>query len=184
VQRLSDKQGCERPDRLKPAICKNDYVYATVSLDGWADKDLHMTLTLQQALAIAQTALAEGATQRFLPLAVAVLDTAGQPLAILRDERSSLHRADIAIGKAAGCLAMGFGGRELAKRAAAMPQFISAVGSIFPKGLVPVPGGVLIRDADGTLLGAVGISGDTSDNDEVCALAGIASVDLIADTGA
>jgi uncharacterized protein GlcG (DUF336 family) len=184
VQRLSDKQGCERPDRLKPAICKNDYVYATVSLDGWADKDLHMTLTLQQALAIAQTALAEGATQGFLPLAVAVLDTAGQPLAILRDERSSLHRADIAIGKAAGCLAMGFGGRELAKRAAAMPQFISAVGSIFPKGLVPVPGGVLIRDADGTLLGAVGISGDTSDNDEVCALAGIASVDLIADTGA
>ena len=73
---------------------------------------------------------------------------------------------------------------ELAKRAAAMPQFISAVGSIFPKGLVPVPGGVLIRDASGLLLGAVGVSGDTSDNDEVCALAGIAAVNLIADTGA
>lgn len=143
-----------------------------------------MTLTLQQALNIAQSTLADGAQNGFLPLAVAVLDIAGQPLAILRDERTSLHRADIAVGKAAGCLAMGFGGRELAKRAAAMPQFISAVGSIFPKGLVPVPGGVLIRDASGLLLGAVGVSGDTSDNDEVCALAGIAAVNLIADTGA
>ena len=143
-----------------------------------------MTLTLQQALTITQTTLAEGARNGFLPLAVAVLDTAGQPLAILRDERTSLNRADIAIGKAAGCLAMGFGGRELAKRAAAMPQFISAVGSIFPKGLIPVPGGVLIRDAGGQLLGAVGVSGDTSDNDEVCALAGIAAVGLAADTGA
>jgi uncharacterized protein GlcG (DUF336 family) len=174
----------EHPDRLEAAICKNDYVYVTVSLDGWADKDMHMTLTLQKALTIAQSSLAEGAKQGFLPLAVAVLDSAGQPLAILRDERSSLSRADIAIGKAAGCLAMGFGGRELAKRAAAMPQFISAVGSIFPKGLIPVPGGVLIRDAGGQLLGAVGVSGDTSDNDEVCALAGIASVGLAADTGA
>jgi uncharacterized protein GlcG (DUF336 family) len=142
-----------------------------------------MTLTLQQALSIAQSTLACGAQNAFLPLAVAVLDTAGQPLAILRDERTSLHRADIAIGKAAGCLAMGFGGRELAKRAAAVPHFISAVGSIFPKGLVPVAGGVLIRDASGLLLGAVGVSGDSSDNDEVCAIAGIASVNLIADTG-
>jgi uncharacterized protein GlcG (DUF336 family) len=143
-----------------------------------------MTLTLQQALSIAQTTLAEGEQNGFLPLAVAVLDTAAQPLAILRDERTSLHRADIAIGKAAGCLAMGFGGRELAKRAAAMPQFISAVGSLFPKGLIPVPGGVLIRDESGQLLGAVGVSGDTSDNDEVSALAGIAAVGLFADTGA
>ena len=139
-----------------------------------------MTLTLQQALSIAQRTLADGAQNGFLPLAVAVLDIAGQPLAILRDERTSLHRADIAVGKAAGCLAMGFGGRELAKRAAAMPQFISAVGSIFPKGLVPVPGGVLIRDASGLLLGAVGVSGDTSDNDEVCAIAGIAAAGLVA----
>jgi uncharacterized protein GlcG (DUF336 family) len=143
-----------------------------------------MLLTLNQALTVAQATLAEGAKKGFLPLAVAVLDTAGQPLAILRDERTSLHRADIAIGKAAGCLAMGFGGRELAKRAAAMPHFIAAVGSIFPKGLIPVPGGILIRDTNGQLLGAVGVSGDTSDNDEVCALAGIAAVGLVTDTGA
>ncbi len=143
-----------------------------------------MTLTLQQALTITQTTLTEGGNRGFLPLAVAVLDAAGQPLAILRDERSSLNRADIAIGKAAGCLAMGFGGRELAKRAAAMPAFMNAIGAIFPKGIVPVPGGVLIRDDAGRLLGAVGVSGDTSDNDEVCALAGIAAVALKADTGA
>jgi uncharacterized protein GlcG (DUF336 family) len=141
-------------------------------------------LTLDQALTIARETLAEGDRKGFLPLSVAVLDAAGQPLAILRDERTSLNRADIAIGKAAGCLAMGFGGRELAKRAAAMPAFIGAVGQIFPKGIVPVPGGVLIRSGDGELLGAVGVSGDTSDNDEICALAGIAAVALKADTGA
>ena len=143
-----------------------------------------MKLTLDQALTIARETLAEGDRKGFLPLSVAVLDAAGQPLAILRDERTSLNRADIAIGKAAGCLALGFGGRELAKRAAAMPAFIGAVGQIFPKGIVPVPGGVLIRSEDGELLGAVGVSGDTSDNDEICALAGIAAVALKADTGA
>lgn len=143
-----------------------------------------MKLTLDQALGIAQVTLAEAGAKGFLPLAVAVLDAAGQPLAILRDERTSLNRADIATGKAAGCLAMGFGGRELAKRAAAMPAFMTAVASIFPKGIVPVPGGVLIRADDGALLGAVGVSGETSDNDELCALAGIASVGLSADTGA
>jgi uncharacterized protein GlcG (DUF336 family) len=148
------------------------------------NKDIRMTLTLQQALTIAQSTLAEGDKQGFLPLSVAILDTAGQPLAILRDERTSLNRADIAIGKAAGCLAMGFGGRELAKRAAAAPQFIAAVASIFPKGLIPVAGGVLIRNGEGELLGAAGVSGDTSDNDEHCALAGIAAVGLVADTGA
>jgi uncharacterized protein GlcG (DUF336 family) len=143
-----------------------------------------MTFTLTQALTVAQETLAEGERRGFLPLSVAVLDAAGQPLAILRDERTSLNRADIAIGKAAGCLAMGFGGRELAKRAAAMPAFITAVGSIFPKGIVPVPGGVLVRDADGRVIGAVGVSGETSDNDEVCALAGLALAGLTADTGA
>jgi uncharacterized protein GlcG (DUF336 family) len=166
-------------------ICKSDFVQWPGFARAIRDFErLGMTLTLEQALTIAQTTLAEGERRAFLPLSVAVLDLAGQPLAILRDERTSLNRADIAVGKAAGCLAMGFGGRELAKRAAAMPQFIAAVGQIFPKGIVPVPGGVLIRDGDGKLIGAVGVSGDTSDNDEVCALAGIAAAALSADTGA
>ena len=103
---------------------------------------------------------------------------------MLRDERASISRPEIATGKAAGCLGMGFGGRELAKRAAAVPQFFISLASIFPKGIIPVPGGVLIRDASGALLGAVGVSGDTSDNDEICALAGIAAAALVADTGA
>lgn len=143
-----------------------------------------MTFSLNQALAVAQETLAEGNRRGFLPLAVAVLDAAGQPLAILRDERTSLNRADIAIGKAAGCLAMGFGGRELARRAQAMPAFMASVCSIFPKGIVPVPGGVLVRDGDGKLIGAVGVSGDTSDNDEACALVSLAAAGLAADTGA
>ncbi len=143
-----------------------------------------MGLTLDQALQIARDTLAEGERRAFLPLAVAVLDTAGQPLTILRDHRTSLYRADIAIGKASGCLAMGFGGRQLAKRAEAMPAFMTAVSAIFPKGIVPVPGGVLIRDNAGTLLGAVGVSGETSDNDEACALAALAAAGLAADTGA
>jgi uncharacterized protein GlcG (DUF336 family) len=79
---------------------------------------------------------------------------------------------------------MGFGGRELARRAQAAPQFFSALSSVFPKGIVPVAGGVLVRNAVRELLGSVGVSGDTSDNDELCALAGIAAVNLVADTGA
>lgn len=143
-----------------------------------------MALTLAQALAIAQATLAEGKARSFAPLCVAVLDPGGHALALLRDEQASIGRPEIASAKAAGCLAMGFGGRELAKRAQAVPHFFAALSDIFPKGIVPVAGGVLIRDDAGALLGAVGVSGDTSDNDEICALAGIAAAGLIADSGA
>jgi len=143
-----------------------------------------MTLTLEQALTIAQTTLAEGRKRGFAPLCAVVLDKGGHALALLRDERASISRPEIAMGKAAGCLGMGFGGRELAKRAAAVPQFFTALASAFPKGIIPVPGGVLIRDASGALLGAIGVTGDTSDNDEICALAGIAAAGLVGDTGA
>lgn len=143
-----------------------------------------MMLTTDQALIVARETMAEGERRGYLPLAVAVLDTGGQPLVVLRDHRSSLHRADIAIAKASGCIAMGLGGRELAKRAAGNPAFIGAVGQLFPRGLVPVAGGLLVRDAAGVVVGAVGVSGDNSDNDELAALAGIAAVGLVADTGA
>jgi len=113
-----------------------------------------------------------------------VLDRGGHILALLRDENASIYRPEIAMGKAAGCLGMGFGGRELAKRAAAMPMFFNGLQAAFPNGMLPVPGGVLIRDADGAILGAVGVTGDTSDNDEICALAGIAATGLVADNGA
>jgi uncharacterized protein GlcG (DUF336 family) len=143
-----------------------------------------MTMTLEQALTIARVALDEGKGQNFAPLCVAVLDAGGHALALLRDERASISRPEIATAKAAGCLGMGFGGREIAKRAAGNPNFIAALNGVFPKGILPVPGGVLIRDPAGAVIGAVGVTGDTSDNDEVCALAGIAAAGLIADTGA
>jgi uncharacterized protein GlcG (DUF336 family) len=143
-----------------------------------------MSLTLDQALVIAQTTLAEGKRQGFAPLCAVVLDTGGHALALLRDDAASISRPEIATAKAAGCLGMGFGGREIAKRAAAVPNFIAALNGVFPKGILPVPGGVLIRDASGALIGAVGVTGDTSDNDELCALAGIAAAGLVADTGA
>ena len=143
-----------------------------------------MHLTLDQASIVLDAALADGEQRGFQPLCVVVLDAGGHELALKRHERASINRPEIATAKAAGCLGMGFGGREIAKRAAAMPGFIAALNSLFPKGILPVPGGVLIRELDGTLLGAVGISGDTSDNDELCAVAGIEAAGLIADTGA
>ncbi len=140
-------------------------------------------LTLEKAQVIAAETLAEGKRLGLAPLACVVLDRGGHVLTLLRDENASIYRPEIAMGKAAGCLGMGFGGRELAKRAAAMPMFFNGLQAAFPSGMLPVPGGVLVRDADGGLLGAVGVTGDTSDNDELCALAGIAAAGLQADTG-
>lgn len=141
-------------------------------------------LTLKHAAAITDAALEHGRNAGFAPLCIVVLDVGGHALALKRDERASISRPQIATAKAAGCLGMGFGGRELAKRAAAAPGFYAALASVFAQGIVPVAGGVLIRDASGAVIGAVGVSGDTSDNDELCALAGIASAGLTADTGA
>ena len=141
-------------------------------------------LTLKQASAIVDTALIEGARRGFAPLCAVVLDCGGHTLALKRSERASISRPEIATAKAAGCLGMGFGGRELARRAQGAPMFYAALSAVFPKGIVPVPGGVLIRDSNGILLGALGISGDTSDNDEICAINGIRAIGLVPDTGA
>ncbi|KFX71754.1 GlcG protein [Pseudomonas taeanensis MS-3] len=140
-------------------------------------------LTLAQANSIIDTALAEGIRLDFQPLCVAVLDAGGHLLALKRDERASLLRPQIATGKAFGVLGMGFGGRELARRAAKMPAFFNALSDLAGGNMVPVPGGVLIRDSNGEILGAVGISGDTSDNDECCAVTGVAAAGFIADVG-
>jgi uncharacterized protein GlcG (DUF336 family) len=145
----------------------------------------HMTfdLTLDIALSLARATLDEGKARGLGPLCVVVLDRGGHCLALLRDERAGISRPEIATAKAAGCLGMGFGGRELARRAEATPNFFVALASLFPKGLLPLPGGVLVRDAEGGLLGALGVSGDTSDNDELCAVAAITAAGLVADTG-
>ena len=116
-------------------------------------------------------------------LAVLVLDARGSLKAAAVQDGSSLKRADIAYGKAHGAIALGVGSRALFVRSEQQPSFIAAAGAAIGGALVPVPGGVLIRDASGALLGAVGISGDTSDNDEAAALAGIAAAGLAGETG-
>jgi uncharacterized protein GlcG (DUF336 family) len=141
-------------------------------------------VNLDQGLTIAREALAEGERRGLAALTCVVLDRGGHPVALLRADSSSIYRAEIATAKAAGCLGMGFGGRELARRAGAAPMFFTGLQTLFPKCILPVPGGVLVRDGDGTLLGAVGVSGDTSDNDEIAALAGVAAAGLLGDTGA
>ncbi len=140
-------------------------------------------LTFELAARLAAQTLLASRELRLKPMAAAVLDNAGHPLAVLRDEHASFLRPRIATGKACGCLGMGFGGRELARRAQAMPAFFDAINSLTDGEVIPVAGGVLLRDGEGKLLGAIGVSGDTSDNDERCALAAIAACGLQADTG-
>ena len=138
------------------------------------------TITLAQAQTVVTTALAYAREQKFKPLGVAVLDVRGALIAYAAEDGATLGRAQVAMGKAGGAIAMGLGSRTLAKRA---PQFVNAVGALFPLGLVPVPGGVLVRSGD-EIVGAVGISGDTSDNDEAAAMAGIKAAGLTGDPGA
>ena len=141
-------------------------------------------LTLAQAAAIVDAALAKGRDTRSAPLSVAVLDAGGHLVAFKREDQSGILRYDIAFGKAWGALGMGMGSRSLFARAAKAGMFYTAVAAAAEGRLVPNPGGVLIRDAAGEVVGAVGISGDTADRDEVCAIAGIEAAGLTADPGA
>ncbi|HEY5348773.1 MAG TPA: heme-binding protein [Candidatus Lustribacter sp.] len=140
------------------------------------------TITLAQAQTVIAGALAYAREQNFKPLGVAVLDVRGALTAYAAEDGATLARAQVAMGKAGGAIAMGMGSRTLAKRGRESPQFVNAVGQIAPLGLIPVPGGVLIRSGD-ELVGAVGISGDNSDNDEAAALAGIRAAGLTGDPG-
>lgn len=142
------------------------------------------SIRLEQARTIIAAALAKGRELSLAPLTVAVLDAGGHLVALERQDGSGIVRVEIATGKAYGALGMGFGSRELFDRQQKMPMFFTAAIAASGGRMVPVPGGVLIRDGAGRLLGAIGISGDTSDNDEVCAVAGIASAALVAQAGA
>jgi uncharacterized protein GlcG (DUF336 family) len=140
-------------------------------------------LSLTQAQAIVTGALAAARQHSFKPMVVAVLDARGAYKALAAEDGTSLKRAEIAHGKAHGALALGMGSRAIAKRATEQAYFVAAVTHVAGGALVPVAGGVLLRDVLGTLLGAVGISGDTSDNDEIAALAGIEAAGLVGETG-
>jgi uncharacterized protein GlcG (DUF336 family) len=140
-------------------------------------------VTLAQASTIVDAALKKGRESDCAPLTVAVLDAGGHLVAFKREDRSGILRFDIAFGKAWGALGMGFGSRTLAERAANTPQFFTMLAAASGGRIISNPGGVLIKNGSGDIVGAVGISGDTSDKDEACAVAGIAAAGLRADPG-
>ncbi len=142
------------------------------------------SLGLTVANTIVEAALKKARELNTAPLAVAVLDETGQLKAYQREDQTSLLRTDIAVGRAWGALGLGRSSRVLGKVAEERPAFIQALSVMAGGRLVPVPGGVLIRAGDNAIIGAVGISGDTSDIDETCAVAGIEAAGLRADTGA
>lgn len=141
-------------------------------------------LTLAAAETIVKAGLAHARAQKMKPLAVAVLDARGALKIFAAEDGTSLKRFEIAHGKAHGALAFGVGSRTLAKMAVERPHFVAAATHAVGGALIPVPGGVLVKNAAGAVVGAVGVSGDTSDNDEAAALAGIAAAKLVGDGGA
>lgn len=141
------------------------------------------SIPLALADLIADKALQKGRELKFAPLTVIVLDAGGQTKVLKREDGASLLRPEIAMGKAWGVLGMGFGGRELARRAEQMPVFFTALNAMSDGRMVPLAGGVLIRNGEGQVIGSVGISGDTSDNDEICAVHGVEAAGLTPDTG-
>ena len=141
-----------------------------------------MSLTLETANKIVEVALAKGHELGLNPLTVAILDAGGTLKVLAREDGTSTLRPGIAQGKANGCIGLGLGGRAIFKRAQEQPYFIQAMNALSDGSLVPVPGGVLIRK-DGAIIGAVGVTGDSSENDEICASAGIEAVGLTADHG-
>jgi uncharacterized protein GlcG (DUF336 family) len=140
-------------------------------------------ITLAQASTIVDVALKKGRDGNLAPLTVAVLDAGGHLVAFKREDKSGILRFDIAFGKAWGALGMGFGSRTLAGRAAKTPQFFTMLAAASGGRMISNPGGVLVRNAASDIVGACGISGDTSDKDEMCAIAGIEAAGLTADPG-
>lgn len=137
-------------------------------------------ITLELASKIITATLQRRVELGFKPLCVAVLDSGGHLVALQREDGASTLRPQIAMAKAGGALALGISSRKIAEMASERPTFIASLEPISPHGVVPAAGGVLVVDADGQLVGAVGVTGDTSDNDEACALAGIAAAGLSA----
>lgn len=137
-------------------------------------------ITLEQANLIIAAAFAKGKELGLKPLSVAVLCPGGHLIAFQRADGSSNLRPQIATGKASSALALGINSRMIADMATDRPTFVTSLGPISQGGIIPAAGGVIVRDASGSIVGAVGITGDTSDNDEACALAGIAAAGLIA----
>jgi uncharacterized protein GlcG (DUF336 family) len=140
-------------------------------------------ISLANAQVIVEQATKFARDEGFPPMTIAVLDAAGNLVSFAREDSSSLLRERIARGKAYGTLAMGMGSRSLARRAQTHPEFVNSLVGLTAGYLVPVAGGVLVRDAEGLIVGAVGVSGHGPDEDERCAVAGIEGARLRADPG-
>lgn len=138
-------------------------------------------LTLEAAKQIAESAIARARELDLSPLTVAVLDAGGHLVAFLREDGSGILRPEVAIGKAWGAIGMGVNTRLLRDRLADRPTFQNALAAASGGRFIPVPGGVLIRDEGGAVMGGVGISGDTSDKDEACAILAIEQSGLRSD---
>jgi uncharacterized protein GlcG (DUF336 family) len=138
-----------------------------------------VSIDLESAKTITAGARAAGREHGLKPLTVVVLDAGGHVISVEREDGASNNRFEIAFGKAYGALALGMGSRSLMARAEQQPYFITSAAAAIGGRLVPVPGGVLVKDATGAVIGCVGVSGDTSDNDELAAIAGIESASLV-----
>lgn len=136
-------------------------------------------LSLDEANRIIVAALAKGRELNLKPLCVVVLDAGGDAISLAREDGASTMRPQIATAKAASALGLGVSSRKIGEMAAERPTFIASVAALAPQGLVPAAGGILAKRGD-ELVGAVGITGDTSDNDEACAIAGLEAVGLAA----
>jgi uncharacterized protein GlcG (DUF336 family) len=139
-------------------------------------------LTLDIADKMIVAAFSKGAELQLKPLCVAVLDPGGHVIALARQDGASNMRPQIATAKASGALALGISSRKIAEMAADRPTFVAALAPLAVNGILPAAGGVIIMSGSGEIAGAIGITGDTSDNDEGCALAAISSVRLMANT--
>ena len=142
-----------------------------------------MSVKLAQASSIVDASLKKARDLKQMPQTVVVLDTGGHLVCAKREDGSGIIRFEVAVGKAYGALGMGWGSRTMMERATQNPNFLTAIAAASGGKLVPNPGGVLIRDTSNAVLGAVGISGDTGDNDEIIAVAGIEAAGLKADPG-
>ena len=138
-------------------------------------------ISLDTARTIIRETISKGRAEGFKPLSVVVLDTGGHLRAFEREDGASPGRVGIAHGKAYGSIMLGMAGRAQMARADQQAYFMAAMNGVFGGNVVPVPGGVLVRDADGSIIGAVGVTGDTSDNDVIAAVAGIEAVGLKAE---
>lgn len=139
-----------------------------------------MTFGLATAITIAQETLRHGEHSGAAPLAVTVLDRGGHPIVQLREDGAGFLRTDLATAKAWGALGMGEPSAQLAVRAAKNPEFFTSLGQVSDGRIALAAGGVLCQDAHGETVGAVGVSGDTADVDQQCAIAAIQAVGLIA----